>query len=54
VVLAFASPSASSGAAVLYSSFSRRFSPGRAKIVEKKEEKYLAAAGNSGVAGAIA
>jgi hypothetical protein len=47
VVLAF-------GRAVLSSSFSRRFSPGRAKIVEKKEVRYLAAAGKSGVADATA
>jgi hypothetical protein len=40
VVLAF-------GRAVLFSSFSRRFSPGRAKIVEKKEVKYLAVAGTA-------
>jgi hypothetical protein len=34
--------------------FYRRFLPARAKIVDKKEVKYLAAAGKSGVAGATA
>jgi hypothetical protein len=37
-----------------FSSFYRGFSPGRAKILDKKELKYLAAAGNSSVAGATA
>jgi hypothetical protein len=36
------------------SSFYRRFSPGRAKIFDKKQVKYLAAAGKSDVAGATA
>jgi hypothetical protein len=33
-----------------FSSFYRGFSPGRAKILDKKELKYLAAAGKSGIA----
>jgi hypothetical protein len=38
----------------IFSSFYRGFSPRRAKILDKKELKYLAAAGKSGVAGATA
>jgi hypothetical protein len=53
VVSAFGSPSTSSGAAVLFLPFSWIFArPG--ENPREKEVKYLAAAGNSGLAGATA